>query len=109
QFNGTNTIINAATGSRVMLLPPSGVTITQNLTDYGVFKDYYNTISWTGTTDPNAVGYILFRNGAFLASLSLSQTSYVDQNQLQNGPVTYSVVSIDGFDLLSPFVSKSFP
>jgi hypothetical protein len=109
QFDGTNTILNAATGSRTMVLPPTNLSIVQNSTDYGVFTDYYNTVSWTATTDPNAVEYVVFRNGIFLRVLSLSETSFVDDNQLQNGPVTYGVAAANSDSQLSPIQTVSLP
>lgn len=108
QFDGTNIIVNAATGSRMMLVPPSNLTVVQNTIDYGVFKDYQNTVSWTGTNDPNAIGYIIFRNGIFLANLSLSQLSYIDESQVQNGPVTYGIASVDGSDQIGPIQTYTF-
>jgi hypothetical protein len=111
QYDGTNTIINASSGSRVMLLAPSGIGVTQNLHDYGIVQDYYNTITWTPTTDTNAVGQILLRNGVFLASLDASATSFVDHNQPQSGhgPVVYGIAAIDQFNQLSPITTFSFP
>ncbi len=111
QYDGTNTIINASTGSRVMLLAPSDLDVTQSLQDYGIVQDYYNTITWTPSTDANAVAQILFRDGTFLASLDTTQTSYVDHNQPQSGsgPVVYGIAAVGEFGMLSPITTLSFP
>ena len=109
QFNGTNSIINAATGARTLLGPPSNLAVTQSLTDYGIFQDYSNTITWDPSTDVNTTGYIVFRDGIFIAFLPSSALQFVDHNQVQNGSVTYGVAAVDGFDLLSQIQTKSFP
>ncbi|MBX7067288.1 MAG: hypothetical protein K1X28_08665 [Parachlamydiales bacterium] len=107
--NGVNTSVNASTGSLQLLLPPSGLTVTQNNNNYGVFTEYYNTLSWQASTDANVVGYLIYRNGVFLKQVGANMLSFVDENRVQNGAVTYGVASIDDQNNHSRIITVSFP
>jgi hypothetical protein len=58
-FNGTNNNIQAAVASGSLIVPPSDVTITQSVDDFGVFQQYNNTISWDPSPDPNVILYVI--------------------------------------------------
>lgn len=107
--DGMNNLINAVTGSKSLLAPPSSVIVTQMSQNYGGFTDYFNTVSWTASPDPNLSAYGIFRNGVFVQAIDASFTSFVDHNQIQGGPVTYSIAVIDTSGDQSVFVSGSFP
>ncbi len=107
--NGTNNAIQASTGSKTILLPPSSPTVVQSVNDYGVFQEYYNTISWTASTDPNTVSYKIYRNGSFYAEVQSSQLQIVDDNQFQNGSVSYGISAIDANNSQSQIINVSFP
>ena len=107
--NGTNNVILASTGSKTILLAPSSPTVVQSVNNFGVFQEYFNTFSWTASTDPNTVAYNVFRNGSFYVQVPASQLSIIDDNQFQNGPVTYGVAAIDNSHSQSQIVSVNFP
>jgi len=94
--DGTNTTIQSATGSRTPLSPPTDVMISQNSTDFGVFTDYYNTISWTASTSPSVSAYVIYRDGNLFTTVNFDVSSVEDHNEISMGAVTYSVVAIDG-------------
>lgn len=109
-YDGTNNRLVASTGSKTILGAPSNVTIVQNSANFRAFPDFYNTISWTASSDPNVVGYAIYRNGVFYTqTISSSVVQVIDHNQIQNGPVTYGVASFDGTFIQSSLVNKSFP
>ena len=107
--DGTNNLIHAATGSKTILLPPSSPNIVQNVHDFGVFKEYYNTVSWTASSDPNTIAYRIYKNGVAYTIVGASLTELVDDNVVQNGPVTYGIASVDSTNSISTVVSVSFP
>lgn len=107
--NGTNNQIQASTGSKTVLLPPSNPAVVQNVINWGVFQDYYNTFSWTASLDPNTTEYIVYRNGLFYQKVDASVTQIIDHNTVQNGPVVYGVAAEDNSHGISPIVTKSFP
>lgn len=107
--DGMNNLINAVTGTGTSVLPVSSVNVVQNTNDFGVFKDYYNTITWTGSSDPDATAYSIFRNGVFVGLIDTTSTTFVDHNQLQNGPVTYGVGTVDSMNRQSVIITQSFP
>ncbi len=108
-FNGSHNLILAASGSKTLVLPPTNLSVTQNVHNFGVFTEYYNTLSWHASIDPNAVGYLIFRNGLFLAQVGANVLQFIDDNRTQNGAVTYSVTTIDNQQTQSAAVSISFP
>lgn len=108
-FDGSNKIIQVATGSKGIVAPPTSVTVVQSTNNLGVFTEYNNTLSWTASTDPDLTGYVIYRNGIFIAQLSSLFTEFVDHNQVQNGAVTYQVAAYDSQQILSPLITVSFP
>lgn len=107
--NGTNNIIVASIGSKTLLLPPTNLSVTQSAQNFGVFNEYYNTLTWNASTDPNVVGYLIFRNGEFIQKVDASVLQYIDHNRTLNGSVTYSLTAIDNQQMQSTTVSVSFP
>lgn len=93
-FDGANTVIHAASGSVAEIDPPSSVSASQNLTDLEVYQDYYNTITWTASSDPDVVQYNIFRNGVFFTATDPGTLTVDDHNQVQNGTVTYGVAAL---------------
>jgi len=92
-FNGTNTAINASTGTDNVVVAPTGVSASQNSTNLGVYTDFYNTITWSASSDPNLSGYNVYRNGVFIGSTNTTTLTFVNHNQIQNGTVTYGVTA----------------
>jgi len=109
QYNGTHNLIVASTGSKTLVLPPSHLKVIQSVTDFGVFEEYYNTLTWHASTDPQAAGYLIFRNGVFLEQVDASVLQYIDYNRAVNEPTTYSVTTIDSQQSQSQTISVNFP
>jgi hypothetical protein len=107
--NGSNQNVVAVTGVKSLVLPPTSLSVTQSLNDFGVFPEYKNTISWTASTDDNANGYAIYRNGVFIAEVDASTTSYVDHNAKQSGSVTYGVATVDYQQDRSTIVLVNYP
>lgn len=92
---GMNNSVMATTGAKTIPMPPTNLAVVQSSTNFGVFTEYYNTLSWEASSDPNVVGYLIFRNGLFLEQVGSEVLEYVDNNKAQNGAVVYGVASID--------------
>lgn len=107
--NGSNQNVMAVTGARSLVLPPTALSVTQSSNNFGVFTEYENTISWTASTDDNANGYAIYRNGVFIAQVDASTTSYVDHNAKQSGSVTYGVATVDYQQDRSAIVLVNYP
>jgi hypothetical protein len=107
-YNGTNTSIAASTGSRTLVLPPTSLSVTQSSHMFGAFTEYYNTLSWTASTDPNAVGYLIFRNGVYIGQVGSGTTSFIDDNRVASSAVTYSVVTVDAQQTQSRTMSVTY-
>lgn len=104
-FNGTNNVINASTGTDTQIVPPSSVSATQAVTDFGIYKDYYNTITWTASTDPNVSQYNIYRNGEFFGETDPSTLQFIDHNQIQGETVVYGVAALTTSFRQSPIVT----
>lgn len=107
--SGGNNIVSATIGTRSIVLPPSGLTVIQNLNSFGVFNEYSNTLSWSASADPNLTGYLIYRNGVYLEEVSSNTLSFTDHNRVQNGPVTYGVSAINNQNTHSRIVTVNFP
>lgn len=108
-FNGTNSVIQASVGSKGEILPPTNLNVTQNMTDFGVYKDFFNTIAWQASSSPNIVQYNIFRNGVFFGSTASSILQIRDRNATQNGSVTYGVAALDNQYSQSTIATIDFP
>ena len=108
-YNGTNTSVVASIGARTLVLPPSNLSVTQNVTNFGVFNDYYNTLNWQASSDPGVAGYLVFRNGVFLEQVAANVLQFVDHNRTQGGSVTYGVAAVNDQLSQSRTVTVNFP
>lgn len=107
--NGTNTIVQAATGSLSPIDPPSDLAVIQSSTDFGVFQDYVNTITWTPSPSPNVALYAIYRNGVLISEVSFETFEFVDHHAVQNGPVTYGVAALNSELFQSVIVNINYP
>ena len=92
------TIIQAVTGSKTLLGEPTGLTVNQTTTSFGVFNEFNNTLNWTASSDPNIIGYNIYRNNIFIGQVDYTTVSFIDRNCTQSGigtTITYSVASLD--------------
>lgn len=108
-YGGTYTNVVASTGTKNLVLPPSSLAVSQSINHFGVFNEYYNTLTWNASTDPNVAGYLIFRNGVFLEQVGASVLHYVDNNRTLNGAVTYSVAALNNQGAQSASISVNFP
>jgi hypothetical protein len=93
-FDGANNVINASTGSDTVISPPSSVSASQSVTDFGVYQDYFNTITWNASSDPDVIQYNIYRNGVFFNATDPSTLQFIDNNTVQGGTVTYGVAAL---------------
>lgn len=108
-FTGTSNMVAAMTGIKYLLTPPSNLTVEQGINYFGVFTEFYNTISWTPSPDPKVVGYLIYRNGVFLDQVDSSVSSYIDSNRAPNESLEYTIVAIDAQQNRSAPITVSFP
>jgi len=107
--NGSNNVIQASTATGSAVLPPSGLMVSQSSNGFGVFTDYYNTITWTASADPNIYLYLIYRNGFYIGAVDAGTLQFVDHNAIQSGAVTYGVTAYTFDNTQSAIVNVSFP
>lgn len=107
--DGFDNIVLASVGTKTVLGAPSNLNVVQNSNNFGVFTEYFNTLSWNASMDPKTVGYAIFRNGVYLETVDASTLQIVDHNQDQNGSVTYGVAAVDEENTHSPIITFNFP
>lgn len=108
-FNGTHNVLMASAGTAPVVIPPSSINITQSVNNFGVHQDYYNTITWGASTDPNLMLYNIYRNGVYFASVDPSVLSFIDHNQINGGSYTYSITAFTTDYLQSAMVTGTLP
>jgi hypothetical protein len=113
QYDGTNTVLQATIGKGILYPVPTLHPVTQNFNDFGVFREYYNTVSWEPSSDLTTVRYLVLRNGVLIGIVPASQTtmSIIDHNQIvkTSGSVTYGVAAIDSSNSQSEVVEVTIP
>lgn len=108
-YDGSNLVIQASIGEGVALPQPTSPSIVQDVNDFGVFSEYYNTFTWSSSTPDSSSRWVIFRNGVFLLHLPVASTTFIDHNVIQNQPVTYSVALQSQDGDMSPIATASFP
>jgi hypothetical protein len=106
QFNGTNKVVQAATGSKSLVLPPSSPMVIQTPNNFGVFSTFTNTLSWNPSPDPDVIEYIIYRNNIPIATVPASVLQYVDYNApMASGSITYGVSAFNNVFQVSQIVT----
>jgi hypothetical protein len=100
--NGSDNVIQASSGSGILVLPPSDVTVAPHENDMGVFVEFYDTLSWTASPDPNLVAYAIYRNGIFLTAIDGSATSYIYHN---GAGTSYGISAVDNSSTESEIIT----
>lgn len=108
-YDGANTLIQAATGSKSELSPPTNLTIVQNTKNLGFLQDFYNTLSWQASPSANIIQYNIYRNGVFFTATDANTFQIIDHNAPQSGSVTYGVAAMDSLYSQSSTATISFP
>ncbi len=107
--NSINNIIQASTGTKNLLLPPSNLMVAENFNNFSLFNEYFNTLTWSASTDPSVVGYLVYRNGTLLAQVDANTLQFVDDNRVHNASVTYGVAAFNKQNEQSQIITVSFP
>lgn len=109
-YDGSNAVIMASTGSKTLISPPTvNSPVKQNLQNYITFQDYYNTVTWSASPTMGITFYVIYRDGVYLTQVDSSTLQFVDNNQIQDGSVTYGVASLTGQSEHSAIATVSFP
>lgn len=109
-YDGANTILQAANGSRTTLDPPSNLAVTQDVVDFGVYADYVNTITWDASSSPNVVEYEIFRNGIFFKRVSANNPLEITEHNVNPmETITYGIACIDDDLTQSVAATIQFP
>ena len=104
-FDGTNIVIHASSGTESVIAPPGSVSATQSSTNFGVYTDYVNTITWSASSNPTIIQYNLFRNGVFFFGTDSSTFQFEDHNQILNGTIVYGVAAMTSSSRQSDIIS----
>jgi hypothetical protein len=107
--NGANNQVFASTGIKSLPLPPSNLRVSQGADNLGIYVDYYNTLTWTASSDPSVVGYLIYRNGTFLEEVPANMLHYIDHNRTQNVVSNYAVASVNGDNNYSHMITAHYP
>jgi len=109
--DGTNVYVQAASGSKTPIQPPTSLGVIQNSNVFGILTQYYNTISWEASASPGGEinGYAIYRNGQLFDVVSGSPPSLNDYNAATVGTVVYGVTTIDNNFLESTISEITYP
>lgn len=93
-WDGSNIIIQAATGIKDIILPPTNLSVSQVTNNFGVFTEYANVLTWTPSVFDGVIGYRIYRNGVFIDVINVA-SQFTDHNQAQGVSLNYAVTAID--------------
>jgi hypothetical protein len=108
-YNGSNTTVQASVAHGSSIPAPSSLTVRQGSINFGPTTQYFNTLSWTSSKPDSSSNWVIFRNGAWLQTLPITNLSFTDHNTVQNQPVTYGVALQTEDGDMSPISMVSFP
>lgn len=92
-------VIHSAIGTKPVLGEPGSLSITQSTNNFDVFVQHDNNLTWGSSSDPNTIGYNIYRNDIFIVQLGgINNTSFVDNNQKKSGTGVTTKYSISSFD-----------
>lgn len=94
-FDGTHDNIQAITSNFSVLAPPSNLSVTANVNDFGVVSEIYNVLSWQASPSSRTNIYFIFRNGLYLATVDSNTFQYIDHNRTVGETVVYGVAGYD--------------
>lgn len=104
-----NVAIDAAFGEGTVLQPPTNLSVVQSSNVYGIFTEYYNTITWDSSSSPEVISYLIFRDGLLIGEVLANFNSFIDNNREQNAAAVYGVATIDSKGTQSGVATVSFP
>ena len=108
-YDGSNTTIQAATGGYDEPLPPTGLSVGQSETNYGLLTEVYNTLSWEESPTVGVVGYLIYRNGTYIDNVPASQLEWIDFNRVVDQSVSYGVQTITSTREVSSIAQINWP
>jgi hypothetical protein len=108
-YNGSHTMVEAAVGQGIAIPAPTNLSVTQGSNNFGQMSEFFNTLSWTSSKPDSSSNWVIFRNGAWLQTLPITQLQFIDHNTVQNQPVTYGVALQTKDGDMSPISMISFP
>lgn len=89
--------------------PPTQLSAVQQSTNYGIFTQYNNIVTWTPSVSSQTAGYVLSRDGLQLAIFYSSLTpQFIDFNRLPSETVNYSLYAFDNYGYVSSTVTLPF-
>lgn len=77
------------------LSAPSNLRSRQQVNNFGIIKEIYNKLSWQPSPSEGVVGYNIYRNSQWLASVDSNTFYYEDHNRMDAQTSTYSVTSFN--------------
>lgn len=99
--------VMASLGSKTLVAAPTNVGAARGANNFGPFTEYYNTLTWDSSNGPDVMGYLIYRNGVFIAEVDADTTSFIDHNQGQTTPVVYGIATLDTQESHSLIVSAA--
>lgn len=101
--------VYAVTGTGTNFVAPKNPKVVQNETDFSLFKDYTNTVSWQASNDPHLTGYVIYRNGEVIQTVSSGTLQITDTNRDPNVSDTYGIAAFGKGSEQSAIITVSSP
>lgn len=112
--DGSHNNVLASSGSGTVILPPTGLSVSQLTNTQGIFTEYVDSLTWTASASSDVTSYIIFRDGQVInqvgTNVGTAMNPYVDTNRILNEPGSgYGVAAIDDDFAQSTIATVAFP
>jgi hypothetical protein len=107
--DGVNTVVQVSTGQTPIIAAATSLAVTQNANDLGLFTEYYNTLSWTGSHPAEAANWTILRDGIWVGTVPINTFEWIDHNAVQNQPHIYGVVLQEDNGDYSQIATVAYP
>ena len=82
-------------GYPINLYPAANLQGKQKRNDFGLQYELYNQLKWEASPSPDVIGYNIYRDGSYIASVDASTLSYKDHNRKKKVPYTYAITAFN--------------
>lgn len=107
-FNGTNNVIQAVTGSFTFPQPPSNLAVVAQVNNFGVLTETSNVLSWDASPSPYLLTYVIYRNGEQIGWVGSNTLQFSDENRLAGESGTYGIMATDSRGYQSSIVTVPY-
>ena len=108
-FDGMNNVVQSAWGVGAIAESPSNLSVVKHVQNWGIFQEYYNTLTWEYSSIEPYAGFLIFCNNVMIGSVPSGVFTFTDWNRSANGSLVYGVAALETDGDQSPTATITVP